>query len=121
MITGVGLDLSDIARFEKLVKDTAFTGRVFSFSELEYIRSKGKMAAQSAAGIFCAKEALAKSLGRGISLKFLASCSVSHDENGKPEIALSGGLSDEFCGLRFTLSITHTSDVAAAVVIAEKD
>ena len=63
MIIGVGFDLVDIIRIERLIGDTRFLERVFSEEEREYIASQGRGAAQSAAGMFAAKEAAAKALG----------------------------------------------------------
>ena len=60
MIIGIGMDLCDISRMEKLLSDGRFLARFFSAEEQAYIQSKGKSAAQSMAGIYAAKEALAK-------------------------------------------------------------
>ena len=60
MIIGIGMDLCDISRMEKLLSDGRFLARFFSAEEQAYIRDKGRRAAETMAGIYAAKEALAK-------------------------------------------------------------
>ena len=118
MIRGLGLDLCEIARMEKLVSDDRFLNRFFSEEEIGYIRGKGKGAAQTMAGIFAAKEALAKALGTGIAFE-LKEVSVIHDETGQPGYALSGRVAELAQGDRFLLSISHDGGMAAAVCIRD--
>ena len=65
MIIGVGIDSLRIARMENAVKREAFLNRVFTENERRYLNGK-YLAAQSAAGMFCAKEAVLKALSLGI-------------------------------------------------------
>ena len=118
MCKGLGFDLCEIARMEKLLADDRFLNRFFSEEEIRYIRSKGKGAAQSMAGIFAAKEALAKALGTGLSFE-LKEAEVRHTEEGQPCYALSGQVAELAGGDRFWLSITHEAGVAGAVCIRE--
>lgn len=119
MIRGIGLDIAEIARFDRLVEDAAFMNRVFSRGEREYIRSKGRGAAATAAGMFCAKEALSKALGCGLSGGLLRDAEVAHGCHGEPSFRLSGALSARCEGLLFHLSITHSDLTASAVVVGE--
>ena len=123
MIRGVGLDLCEIARMEKLRMMTRFMERYFTGEEQEYIRSKGRNAAQTMAGIFAAKEALGKALGVGIAADIREIC-VKHDANGAPYYSLSGEYA-RFAEDRrissFCLSITHEGNMAAAVCVAERN
>ena len=69
------------------------------------------------AGIFAAKEALAKALGVGIAADIREIC-VKHDANGAPYYSLSGEyarFAEERRISGFFLSITHERDMAAAV------
>ena len=118
MVKGLGLDLCEVSRMEKLLGDERFMARFFSEGEIRYIRSKGRAAAQTMAGIFAAKEALAKALGTGIAFELKDVC-VVHDGKGKPEYALSGTAKDLGEGDRFFLSVTHDGGVAAAVCVRE--
>lgn len=105
----IGLDLLDIERLEKHLGSEAFMRRLFSENERDYIAGQGTGAAQTAAGIFCAKEALAKASGMGL-LKILREHEVFHKESGQPFFELPG----------VSLSITHTEKTAAAVVLYEE-
>ena len=124
MIVGVGLDVCEIARMKEMLARPRFLARFFSENERDYILSRGASGAQTAAGIYAAKEAFAKSLGTGISGMELKEIGVIHDENGAPRYALSGGAQAAAAarGARnIHLSITHDGGVAAAVAIAEGD
>ena len=123
MIAGVGLDVCEISRMEKLISDGRFLARFFSAEEQAYIQGKGKSAAQSMAGIFAAKEALGKALGVGIAAD-LKEISVLHDAQGAPYYSLSGEyarLAEDRRISSFYLSITHEAGIAAAVCVAERN
>ena len=124
MIAGVGIDLCEIARMEKLWTDGRFLARFFSLEEREYIQGKGKSAAQTMAGIFAAKEALTKALGTGIVSGSLPDICVLHDEQGAPYYDLRGAYAQIAKGRGiscFFLSITHEAGMAAAVCVAERN
>ncbi|MBQ7656700.1 MAG: holo-ACP synthase [Clostridia bacterium] len=123
MIAGVGLDVCEISRMEKLISDGRFLARFFSAEEQAYIQGKGKSGAQSMAGIFAAKEALGKALGVGIAAD-LKEISVLHDAQGAPYYSLSGEyarLAEDRRISSFYLSITHEAGIAAAVCVAERN
>ena len=124
MIAGVGIDLCEISRMEKLLSDGRFLARFFSAEEQAYIRSKGKTGAQSMAGIYAAKEALTKALGVGLTGGELRDICVLHDANGAPHYELRGAwtlLAQERQIHSFFLSVTHESGMAAAVCAAERN
>ena len=118
MIGGVGLDLCEIARMEKLREDEHFLARFFTAAEADYIRARGKGGAQSMAGIFAAKEAFGKARGTGILFE-LREVEVVHDENGQPFYRLHGKVAEEAAGERFHLSISHDGGMAGAVCVRE--
>ena len=123
MISGIGIDLCEIARMEKLLEDERFLSRYFSPEEQAYIHGKGKGAAQTMAGIYAAKEALVKALGCGIVTADLGSIGVTHDRYGKPSYILRGEyarLAEDKRVSSFFLSITHDGGMAAAVCAAER-
>ena len=120
MVKGLGLDLCEVCRIEKLITDGRFLERFFTDDEAAYIRGKGKNAAQTAAGIYAAKEALAKALGTGITFS-LKEVGVCHDEAGQPGYSLSGTAAELAGGDRFLLSISHDGGIAAAVCVREGD
>lgn len=120
---GIGLDLCEIARMERLLeKNDSFLRKYFTPSEQAYILGRGKVAAQSMAGIFAAKEALLKALGTGLGALPLTDISVEHGETGKPFYALTDMAAETFEALgatRALLSVTHEAGVAAAVAVIE--
>ena len=125
MIVGVGLDVCEIARMERqLMKDGRFLARFFSLEEQEYSENRGKMAAQSMAGIFAAKEALVKALGTGFTAGDLKDICVMHDKLGAPYYDLRGDYAAHAAQRNIThlhLSISHDGGIAAAVAIAERN
>ena len=124
MIIGVGMDLCEISRMDKLLSDGRFLARFFSAEEQAYIQSKGKTAAQSMAGIFAAKEALTKALGTGITSGNLADICVLHDEHGAPYYDLRGSYAEMAKARQINalfLSITHEAGIAAAMCVAERN
>ena len=54
----VGIDIAEISRFEKLL-ESGVPSKIFTPDEAQYINTK-KNRAQTAAGIFAAKEAFLK-------------------------------------------------------------
>lgn len=123
MIAGIGMDLCQVARMERLLRDEKFLRRYFAEEEQAYILNKGVSAAQTMAGMFAAKEALCKALGTGIVSAALSDICVLHDESGAPFYALRGkyaSLAAEKGIASFFLSITHEGGMAAAVCAAER-
>ena len=120
MIKGLGLDLCEISRMDKLLENDRFLNRYFTEAEAVYIRSKGKTAGQTAAGIYAAKEALAKALGTGITFD-LKEIEVFHDEAGKPGYKLTGEAARLGGSDCFLLSVSHDGGVSAAVCVREQE
>ena len=118
MCKGLGLDLCEIARMEKLLQDGRFLSRFFTDKEKEYVLSRGKGAASTLAGLFAAREALGKALGGGIDFD-LKEAEVCHSESGAPYFRLSGSLKDRIGNSRVFLSISHDGGMAAAVCLIE--
>ena len=117
MILGTGLDLADVARIRQALEKPRFLERVFTQGERERIAARG---AQTAAGVFAAKEAVAKALGTGFSGFGPWDISIRWTELSAPRVALSGGAEERrraLGGGRIHLSITHCAGMAAAVAI----
>ena len=120
MVKGIGLDLCQVARMEKHVADDRFLSRFFTDDETAYVRSRGKHASQTLAGLFAAREALGKALGGGIDFN-LKEAEIRRDANGRPYYHLTGELASRAGEDRFFLSITHDGGIAAAVCVREGD
>ena len=118
MCRGLGIDLCEISRMEKLLADEKFLCRFFTAGEIQYVRGKGKSAAQTLAGLFAAREALGKALGSGIDFD-LKEAEIRHDEKGLPFYHLTGRLAKKTDGEIFLLSISHDGGIAAAVCVRE--
>jgi len=126
MIIGIGTDIIKTARFEGM--NTRFMERVFTCDERAYLLGKGHMSYISAAGIFAAKEAVAKALGTGFKGFWPSDIEVAHDAYGKPYVILHGEAAHiagrlakgkrRFCrGYIIDLSISHTATDAMAFVV----
>ena len=115
-VKGMGIDLCDISRMEARLEDDRFLDRFCTDAEKAYIRSKGRAAAQSLAGIWAAKEAFLKAVGTGLSLP-LQEVGVTHTALGQPVYALTGQAADIVGEGSVMLSITHEGGMAAAVCL----
>ena len=124
MVVGLGTDLTEIARIRRSVErfGSRFLDRIYTPGEIAYCRRK-KDGAESLAARFAAKEAGAKALGTGISRGVSwQEFEVCREPGGKPSLSLSGRAAELAAELgidRLSLSLTHTRDLAMAVVIAE--
>ena len=94
----IGVDILKISRLEKLAPKAEFLNKLFSQKEIEYFKSRSYNI-NTVAGAFCAKEALAKAIGCGLSRLPLTEISVVRDELGKPFFEFS----EKFLFFRFFL------------------
>ncbi len=112
MIKGVGVDAVPVARMRRaLERSPRLAERVFTPHELETASRRGSRE-QSLAARFAAKEACRKALGVAIRLR---SIEVVADESRVPHLHVDG-----YPNIHFHVSLTHTDDVAVAVVLAEQ-
>jgi holo-[acyl-carrier protein] synthase len=125
MICGIGIDLVEIYRIEKILKKWGekFTGRVYSESEIEYCQKRAHPAVHYAAR-FAAKEAYLKSIGIGLAGGVrLKDIEVIRNQQGKPDLNLHNKaktILNRYGTPAVHLSITHTKNYATAVVVLEK-
>jgi holo-[acyl-carrier protein] synthase len=123
LIFGVGIDIIEVPRIAKqLSEDERFKHRVFTEGEIAYCESK-RFPAQYYAARFAAKEALLKSLGTGLRGRMTwKDIEIENDDDGKPVIHISGHVETYAAGngvSRIHVSLSHLSEMASAVVIAE--
>ena len=118
-VRGIGLDLCEIARMEKLLANESFLNKYFTEEEQQYIRGRGQAAAESMAGIYAAKEAFLKATGVGIVLP-LKDVGITHTPLGQPCYHLQGKAAEFGADDEWMLSITHDAGVAAAVCLWQK-
>lgn len=120
MIFGIGVDIIEIARVEKLLAKPNI-GKLFSDSELQYAEGQGN-AAPSLAGCFAAKEAVLKAFGTGFAGMGLRDVEVRRREGGQPFVELHGAAADFAAENKITavhLSISHDKTRAVAMAVAE--
>lgn len=117
----VGIDTIEVERIKKSVSKERFIERVYSEKESALFLTK-KNPYQSMAGNWAAKEAFSKAVRTGVRNFSMNEVSVLRDELGAPYLELTGcakELADRL-KLDFSVSITHTKELASAVVIAFK-
>ena len=114
-MSGVGIDLLDIGRFERaLDRRPRLAERLFTDAEREYAAGRARPAMHLAAR-FCAKEAVAKALGlTGWAFRDVEVVSAG----GAPSVRLTGVPADRAAGREVSVSLTHTRTTAGAVAIA---
>lgn len=127
MIIGIGVDLVDIERVERLLetKGDRALRRLFSDGEIAYASRRATPAMHLAARL-AAKEATYKALAgnplaRGIGWRDVE---VANGDDGQPTLVLHGSArarADELTVDRLLLTMTHSPTTACAVVIAERD
>src|SRR5512143_1680620 len=88
MKLATGVDLIEIARIEEVVArhGKRYLDRIYTLAELEQCGGR----AESLAGRFAAKEAVAKALGSGIGDVTWQEIEVLGDENHAPKLTLHG-------------------------------
>ena len=124
MVIGIGTDLMEIARIADSIErfGDRFLQRVFTPGEIEYCTRK-KNSAESFAARFAAKEAGAKALGTGISRGVgWQELEVTRKPGERPMLTLKGRAAERARDLgikRISLSLSHSRDVALAVVAME--
>jgi holo-[acyl-carrier protein] synthase len=124
MVIGIGTDLTEIKRVERSIEryGKRFLDRVFTAGEQAYCLRK-KSSGESFAARFAAKEAGAKALGTGISRGVSwREFEVRREYGQRPMLYLSGRaaeLADGMGVVRISLSLTHSKDLAVAVVVME--
>ena len=123
-IFGAGIDLIEISRINKSIKNKNFIDRIFSKSEIQKARSL-KIKSSYFAKRFAAKEAFSKAIGTGISegISF-KEISVVNNIKGKPTIKLSGKtksvLLKKIKKAKVHLSLSDEKNHAVAMVIIEQ-
>ena len=117
-ITGIGLDLVEVDRFElALGRHARLEERLFTAGERRYAAGR-RQPAEHLAARFCAKEAVAKSLG-------LVGWSFNDVEvvaGAPPTVRLTGRAQRRAreLGVSVHVSLTHSREAAAAVACAER-
>ena len=124
MIVGVGLDLTEIPRIDRMISrwGERFTHKIFTPAERAYSDDRAHPANHYAAR-FAAKEAALKALGVPEGLRW-HELEVVKPAGQRPRLALTGAAqaaADRLGVVAIHLTISHAANVACAVVIAERE
>lgn len=121
MIIGIGTDIIEIERIEKVINRTSsFIEKSFTSNEIEYFKTKG-LKGNVIAGNFAAKEAISKAIGTGFRGFGLKDIEVLRDEFGKPVVNLSNRIYKLLNVGQFNIhvSISHSRENAIAYAVIE--
>lgn len=120
MIIGIGVDVVELARFERAASRTpALLSRLFA--ESEQVQGGRALPLHSLAVRFAAKEALIKALGDSTGVTW-HDMPIVADGLRNPSFALQGGVARIAQARGITalhLSMSHDAGIAIAYVIAE--
>ena len=127
MIFGIGIDTIEVPRIARSIETYGeqFLRRIFCEEEIRYSQRMPRTAEHFAAR-FAAKEAFAKALGTGVRRGFSWNMvCVLKERSGRPYIELRGRMIERAKSLigddfRIQLSLTHTRDIAEAMVTIER-
>ncbi len=122
MIKGIGVDIVEIDRIRKSLKEYGdkFLNKIFTLEEVKYCKTKRNMH-QHLAARFAAKEAFSKAFATGWTGEFRwRDVEVLNDPSGKPNISLYGNLKRQLSRTRVFISLSHSDSSVVAVVVIEK-
>lgn len=127
MIVGIGFDLVAIERVEQMLarKEQRALDRLFTQHEQEYALARARPAMHLAARL-AAKEAVFKALTGSDDAKLIGwkEAEVRRGDEGPPVLAFFGraeARAKELGVTRVHLTLSHTDDIAGAVVVLERD
>lgn len=126
MLFGIGIDTIEVPRIANSIATYGdqFLRRIFSEEEIQYC-SRRPHATEHFAARFAAKEAYAKAIGTGVRRGFVwRHVVVLKERSGRPYIELRGEMPQHARTItgsepRILLSITHTKEIAEAIVTIE--
>ena len=126
MILGIGNDITDIRRIEKVIErhGERFLSRIFTDVERARAERRAK-SVETYAKRFAAKEACAKALGTGFRAGvFFRDMGVVNLPSGRPTMALTGGaqarlrtITPDGYEARIDVTITDEGPMAQALVV----
>ena len=122
-VAGVGIDAVEIDRFARvLTRRAGMAGRLFTEGELAYARAASDPAPRLSTR-FAAKEAAMKALGVGLGAFPFHDVEVVREGLDAPRLVLHGAalaLAARSGVTRWHLSLTHTGQLALALVVGER-
>lgn len=119
----MGIDIIEVSRIKVSIEDysSLFTERIFTPDEIKYCSNKPNPF-QHYAARFAAKEAFSKATGTGWNTDFSwQEVEVMNEASGRPLLRLSGLALRNFGMKKIFLSLSHSGDYVAAVVIVSSE
>jgi holo-[acyl-carrier protein] synthase len=116
LILGIGVDVVDLARFERAV------GRTPGLRERIFTPAERDLPLRSLAGRFAAKEALIKAIGDSTGVRW-HDMEVVSNGLGNPSFVLHNAVAEIAAALGIAhihLSMSHDAGIAIAYVVVEK-
>lgn len=111
MIERVGIDVVEVVRIERAMRNPSFVKRILTPTERQSIMSPIRVA-----GRWAAKEAIAKAIGSGLSWQDVE---ITNEPSGQPRANVRHTLI-ESGSHRLHVSISHERGIAAAVAVLER-
>lgn len=119
LVKGCGVDLIEISRIARALERRSFRDKIYTDYEQQELQHRQ---AQSWAARFAAKEAVMKSVGLGWQQGLPFDCiEIYADPKGQPQVRLlepARQIVTELGITRFSLSLSHSKELAIAYVIA---
>jgi holo-[acyl-carrier protein] synthase len=124
-----GVDLVEVARIERLLRDhdARFIERVFTPGERAYADANPARRSEILAARFAAKEAVLKAIGTGWSGGIAwTDVEVLRDDAGRPSVRITGeaaiAANARFAGqtVHWLISLSHTGGLAMASAVATR-
>ena len=111
MVVGLGIDIVEIERIRRAMRNPRFIERILTPMEREFCTT-----VQKVAGRWAAKEAIAKATGLAFTWQEIE---ILPDELGAPRATIRSNRFD-LKRLRLNISITHERSNAVAVAVLER-
>lgn len=122
MIRGIGTDLAAVSRFDEMLKNPRFVDRIYTLREQDRMKHLcPERLREHAAGLFAAKEAVAKALGTGFAGFGFSDIEILPDQAGCPHVTLHGGALEKAKGGRVHVSVSHDGGMALAFAVLEEE
>ncbi|MDR0915286.1 MAG: 4'-phosphopantetheinyl transferase superfamily protein [Endomicrobium sp.] len=110
----VGIDIEEVERFIKYIKNKIYLQRLFAKEEISYVMSSNQCKTiERLATYFSAKEAVWKAINSSYKTLLISDIVIKHDKNGKPKVYVK----NQYCK-NIDISLSHTKKYVVAVAIA---
>ncbi len=124
MIIGIGIDIIEVSRIERLIHlyGKHFLHRIFTEDERKYCSSKHNSSVHYS-GKFAGKESVLKALGTGLSKNIRwKDIEIISEKSGQPYVKIYGNarkILQNLGEVKIHISISHTRKHASAITIIE--